>query len=438
MIEKSVLIGENVFRNNTTPIRYKDADRLRHMYMVGKTGSGKSSLFLQMCLQDILAFKGVCFIDPHGDAINWLLSRIPKGRLEDVVVIKPGDVNFPVGLNLLEVSAGENSSFLVSELINIFYRLFDPEKTGIIGPQFEHWLRNGALTVMADPNGGTLLEIPKLFSDKKFESYKRQFIKDPLVMEFWQSQMSKTSDFHRSEMLNYFTSKFGQFMGVETCRNIVGQTNSTINFQEIINKEKILLVDLSKGSLGELTSKFLGLVLLAKLQSAVLSRAQIGEGERIPFYLYVDEFQNFTTDTFLSMLAESRKYGLAVHVTNQYITQLPEAVRKAVLASVGTTLSFQVGAEDAEILLPEFSPFSLEDLTNLPARNFLLRLMVDGRTTEAFSGQTISHDTLLSKHLAFSEEETVPQELVLEASRLMHSTPVALVQKQILSRLGIN
>ncbi|MDE2312122.1 MAG: ATP-binding protein, partial [Patescibacteria group bacterium] len=246
-----VNIGTNHFRGKASPILFSDPDRLRHMYVIGKTGVGKSSLFANLALQDIKSSRGLCFIDPHGETINWLLDRIPKNRLEDVVLFDPADATCPVGLNLLEADDEAAKDFLVGELISIFYKLFDPQRTGIIGPQFEHWLRNAALTVMADPRGGTLLEIPKLFADKKFEQYKRQFLRDPLVREFWQHQMAKTADFHKSEMLNYFSSKFGSFMHNRLMRNVIGQTKGGLNLAEIIAQEKILLVDLSKGKIGE-------------------------------------------------------------------------------------------------------------------------------------------------------------------------------------------
>lgn len=433
----TVVIGKNEYRDKVTTLRISEVDRLRHMYTVGKTGVGKSSLYLQMALQDICRFRGVCFIDPHGDAVDWLLKNIPKARIEDVVVFRPSDSDFPLGLNLIEAKSDSEKSFLVGELISIFYKLFDPNKTGIIGPQFEHWLRNAALTIMADPDGGTILEIPKLFSDKQFEARKLKFVKDPLVQEFWKGQMSKTSDFHRSEMLNYFSSKFGHFLNDPLCRNIVGQEQSTINFDEILSSEKILLVDLSKGKLGELASQFLGLIILAKLQYSVLKRADVSESKRHPFFLYVDEFQNFATETFLSMLSESRKYGLALHLANQYISQVPQEIQNAVLGNVGTILSFQVGIDDAEILARQFEPFKKEDLLNLPKRNFYLKLMIDGTTSQPFSGRVEEFDELFKQLEIQKKFPPSGTELVEAASRLQYGTPKALVEGLIKKRLNL-
>jgi len=343
-----------------------------------------------MCLQDIHNGHGVCFIDPHGESVQWLLERIPFNRLEDVILFDPADAECPFGLNLLEGTDGLEKDFLVAQVIEIFYKLFDPEKTGIIGPQFEHWLRNAALTITAGPEGGSLIEIPKLFVDKNFEAGKRKFIKDPLVLDFWTKQMANTAEFHKSEMLNYFTSKFGHFMNNSLIRNIIGQRNSSFNFDSILDQEKILLVDLSKGKIGDMNAQMLGLILVAKLQSAILKRTKIPHEKRYPFYLYVDEFHNLVTDTFASMLSESRKYGLAVHVTNQYFSQLPEKMRNAILGNVGTLLAFELGTEDAEVFAREFYPFSKEDFLNLQRFHFYIRLMINGKTSEPFSGVSMN------------------------------------------------
>jgi hypothetical protein len=422
----TVQLGTSDYRGSKQPIFLGGKDRLRHMYVLGKTGVGKSSLYANMALSDILSNAGVCFIDPHGESVNWILDRIPEGRLEDVILFDPSETNHPFGLNLLEADEPSEKDFLVSELIAIFYKLFDPEKTGIIGPQFEHWLRNAALTIMAGPEGGSILEIPKLFVDKRFELYKRKFVTDPLVQEFWSGQMSKTSDFHRSEMLNYFSSKFGHFLGNSVMRNILGQTKSSINFHEIISKEKILLVDLSKGKLGETNAYMLGLILISKLQAAILKRAHVPEEERYPHYLYVDEFQNLTTDTFASMLSESRKYGLAVHITNQYFAQLPRNIQTAIVGNVGTMLCFQIGSEDAETLEKEFAPFTKEDLTNLARYHFYIKLQIQGQTSQPFSGLSLPPKELPDKNL---------KEQTRTLSQLAYGSPKLLVEELLKKRL---
>lgn len=419
----STIIGTNIFRNKQTPITIKDNDRLRHMYMLGKTGVGKSTVFQNMCLQDIENQKGVCFIDPHGESVAWILDHIPQNRMEDVILFDPSDTDNPFGLNLLEGTDEREKDFLVAQVIEIFYKLFDPEKTGIIGPQFEHWLRSAALTVMAGPEGGSLIEIPKLFVDRRFEAKKRRYLKDPMVIDFWAKQMAATSEFHKSEMLNYFTSKFGHFTNNGLMRNIIGQRKSSFSFDEILAQEKILLVDLSKGKIGDINSQMLGLILVSKLQAAILRRAYLPAEKRYPFYFYVDEFQNLVTDTFASMLSESRKYGLGLHLTNQYFSQLPEKLRDAILGNIGSLVSFEVGAEDAEMLTREFEHIGKNDFLKLQRYNFYIKLMVDGKTTEAFSGQSLppkpasaaspANDIRLLNQLAHGQ----PQELIKEQIR---------------------
>jgi len=417
-----IILGNNFWRNKTTPIAFQAQDRLRHMYMLGKTGAGKSTVFQNMCLQDIQNHHGVCFIDPHGESIKWLLERIPKNRLEDVILFDPSDLNYPIGFNLLDYSSEDEKDFLVAECISIFYKLFDPQKTGVVGPQFEHWLRNAAYTVMAGPTPGSLLDIPRLFVDKKFEQAKRQYVQDPVVLDFWSKQMAKTSEFHRSEMLNYFSSKFGQFTNNRMVRNIIGQNKSQINFDNILSHDKIFLADLSKGKIGESNTQMLGLILIAKLQIAIMKRAKISQAQRSPFYLYVDEFQNFLTDSFISLLSESRKYGLGVHLTNQYFAQLTPEIQKAVLGNVGTILLFTLGLADAEVLEKEFEPITKNDLINLPQYNYYLKLMINGRTSIPFSGVGLPP-------IKDSDPEQVAS--IININRLAYGRPVELVEALI-------
>jgi type IV secretory pathway TraG/TraD family ATPase VirD4 len=416
-------IGINEFRGKQRLIGYTDQDRLRHTYMIGKTGVGKSTVFQNMCLQDIKNGQGVCYLDPHGESIDWLLSRIPQSRFKDVILFDPSNEEFPFGLNLLEARDEREKDFLVNECIQIFYKLFDPNKTGIIGPQFEHWLRNAALTVMAGPEGGSILEIPRLFVDREFEMKKCAALTDPLVIDFWTKQMAKTSDFHKSEMLNYFMSKFGHFMNNALMRNIIGQHTSSFAFDSLMDERKILLVNLSKGKIGDMNAHMLGLILVSKLQAAILKRANQSHSERIPFYLYVDEFQNFTTDTFISLMSESRKYGLGVHLTNQYLAQLPEAIRDSVLGNVGTLISFEVGMEDATILAKEFEPLAPADFMNLPRFTFYIKLMIDGKTSEAFSG--------IGLPPPLSTESSSLKQKIETLNQLAYGSPKLLVEETI-------
>jgi hypothetical protein len=420
-----ITLGHNIYRERYTPVQFAETDRLRHMYMIGKTGVGKSTMFQNMCLQDIQSHHGVCFIDPHGESIDWLLARIPESRLQDVILFDPSDIDHPFGLNLLEARNDSEKDFLVAECIQIFYKLFDPEKSGVIGPQFEHWLRNAALTVMAGPDGGSLLQIPKLFMDKKYEQYKVRQVQDPLVREFWTKQMATTSDFHRSEMLNYFTSKFGHFLNNAVMRNIIGQAKSAFRFEDILAQEKIVLINLSKGKIGDLNAQMLGLILIAKLQAAVMARAGMDVSARYPFYLYVDEFHNVVTDTFTSMLSESRKYGLGVHLTNQYFSQLPAKTQDAILGNVGTLMSFEIGVDDAASLEKEFSPFTVDDFLHLQKFNYYLKLMINGKTSDAFSGISLPPIDTLTGHA----------ETIKTINRLAYGYPRELIEELVKQQL---
>lgn len=425
-----VVIGESVFRGETKLVRAQDEDRLRHIFMIGKTGVGKTTLFENMIDQDIRAGKGVCFIDPLGDAIESILTKIPKERAEDVVLFDPSDTDRPMGLNLLQWRRPEEKDFLIAEWIEIFYKLFDPNRTGIIGPQWEHWGRNAALTVMAQPEGGSLLEIPRLFVDDVFREQVISYVKDPVVRAFWQQQLAKTADFHKSEMYNYFISKFGRFMTNELMRNIIGQTRSAFDLREIMDSGKILLINLAKGKIGEMNSNLLGLILVSKLQTAAFSRADIPEEQRRPFYLYVDEFQNFTTDSFATILSEARKYRLSLNITNQFIAQLTEKIRDAVIGNVGTMIVYRIGAADAEFMAKEFPGVTIDDMVNLDRFTTYVKLLIDLTPSKPFSmrgikspvpknSQTAEAIRQLSR-LKYGQEKSVVEQAIQERTRVLN------------------
>ena len=390
---EGVILGKSVYRGVEKMVQLKDDDRRRHMYMIGKTGVGKTTVFLNMIEQDIKAGKGVCYIDPNGDAIQDILKIIPKERAEDVVLFDPSDTSRPMGLNMLEWTRPEDRDFLVAEWLEIFYKLFDPNRTGMVGPQFEHWGRNASLTVMSIPGGGTLIDIPRLFTDDGFREYAVSFVKDPVVLAFWNEQMAKMADFHKSEMLNYFSSKFGRFMTNDLMRNIIGQPKSSFDIRKMMDDGKIFLVNLSKGKIGDTNSFLLGMVLVSKMQVAAFNRADTPEEQRKDFYLYVDEFQNFTTQTFKTILSEARKYRLNLSITNQYIAQLPEDIRDAVIGNTGTLISFRVGAQDAEFVSKEFPNVSENDLVNLTFASTYAKILIDGTPTKPFSMRTIKSPT---------------------------------------------
>ena len=385
---EGLLLGHTDYRGIKKDIKLKEADRRRHLYIIGKSGSGKSVTIANLAIQDIAEGKGVAIVDPHGDLVEAILEHIPKNRADDVVIFDPSDLTRPIGLNMLEAKSEDQKDFAVQEMIGIFYKLFPPE---MIGPMFEHNMRNVMLTLMADlDNPGTIIDIPRMFTD---DDYAKEYLKkvtDPVVRAFWEKEMAKTSDFHKSEMLGYLISKVGRFVGNEMMRNIMGQQKSAFNFREIMDNQKILLVNLAKGKTGEVNAKLLGLIIVAKLQMAAMARADTAEEDRHDFYLYIDEFQNFITDSISTILSEARKYKLDLIIAHQYMGQLTDDkgkadVRDAVLGNVGTILSGRIGPDDAEILAKEFAPvFGSYDLLNCPKYSFYIKLLIDNQTGKPF------------------------------------------------------
>ncbi len=426
---EGLYIGDNVYRGEKVLVKIKREDRRRHLYMIGMTGTGKTTLFENMILQDIKAGEGVCYIDPHGDTAEGLLAKIPRERAEDVIYFDPGDLDRPFGLNLLEWETPEQKDFLVQEAVQIFYKLFDPNQTGIVGPQFEHWLRNAALTLMEWPEGGTLIEIPRLFTDDAYREQRVEYVTDPVVKAFWTQQMEKTADFHKSEMFNYFISKFGRFMTNVMMRNIIGQPKSSFSIKEAMDSGKIVIVNLSKGKVGEVNANLIGMILVAKIYTAAMARHNTPEEQRRDFYLYVDEFQNLATDTFSAILSEARKYRLNLSITNQYISQLQEPIRDAIIGNVGTLISYRIGVPDAEFLEKEFQPvFNFHDLNNLERFNAYIKLLVDNTPTRPFSVK-INKDATPS----------IPEigQAIRQLSRLKYGHDKGLVDAEIYERTKI-
>jgi hypothetical protein len=383
---EGMILGYNEFRGVRKEIRLAKEDRRRHMYILGQTGVGKSTLLENLAVQDMLAGNGFCFIDPHGDTAEKLMSMVPKSRAEDVIYFNPGDTENPLGLNLFEFTDPSQKDFIIQETINMLYKLYDPGHTGIIGPRYEHWYRNAALTLMSDPGGSTFIEIPKVFTDTEYLKKKFRYLKDPTVIDFWTQEMAQTSDYHKSEMLGWFVSKFGAFQNNEMMRNIIGQTKSAFNLRDVMDKKKILIVNLSKGQVGELNSKLLGMIFVIKIQAAAMSRVDTPEDQRPDFALYVDEFQNFSTDSFASILSEARKFHLNLIVANQFIGQLTPEIRDAVFGNIGTIAAYRMGPEDAEFMVKQFAPvFDASDLVNLPNYNTAMRLMIGGLPSLPFT-----------------------------------------------------
>ena len=364
----------------------------RHFYIIGQTGTGKSVLIKNMIAQDIEAGKGCCFIDPHGSDLQDILARIPKERAEDVIYFNPGDVARPMGLNMLEydIRYPEQKTFIVNELLGIFNKLFDMKTAG--GPMFEQYFRNSVMLVMDDPDSGnTLFEVNRVLSDKGFRDYKLSRSRNPIVKTFWREVAEKAGgEASLANMVPYITSKFDNFLANDIMRPIIGQDKSAFNFRQVMDDGKILLINLSKGRLGDLNANLLGLVIVGKLLMASLSRVDTPEEERKDFYLYIDEFQNVTTDSIATILSEARKYRLDLIIAHQFIAQLEENINKAVFGNVGSISSFRVGAEDAEFLEKQFEPvFNSRDLLNIDNYNAYLKLLVNGQVSRPFNIRTL-------------------------------------------------
>ncbi|MFA5754765.1 MAG: type IV secretory system conjugative DNA transfer family protein [Candidatus Paceibacterota bacterium] len=388
---EGLLLGYNEYREEKKDIKMKRDDRRRHMYIIGQTGTGKSSLLSSMALQDIQNGEGIGMLDPHGDLIDDVLSKMPKERIEDVVLFDPTNLERSVGLNMLEYDARfpEQKTFIVNEMINILDKLYDLRQTG--GPMFEQYTRNALMLLMDDPNDVyTLMEIPRVLADTEFRKRLLSKCKNILVKEFWEKQAEQAGgDAALKNMVPYITSKFDNFISNDYMRPIIGQTKSTFNFREIIDGKKVFLVNLSKGRLGEINSSLLGLIITSKLSLAAFSRVDIPESERKDFYLYMDEFQNFATKTISIILSEARKYRLGLIMSHQFIAQLPEEIRDSVFGNVGTIASFRVGAEDAKFLEKEFEPvFNSQDLMNINNFSFYIKMMMDGQISKPFNVKT--------------------------------------------------
>jgi hypothetical protein len=380
-----LFLGTSRFRGDVRDIYLSDDDRRRHMYIIGKTGVGKSEFLKSMALQDIRNGKGLAIIDPHGDLVEEILPQIPPERAEDVIYFDPSDTERPMGFNLLEADTEEQKHLVTTSIIGLMYKLYDPMKTGIIGPRFEHAVRNAMLTVMS-VEGSTFIEVVRVLTDSKFVQEILPQVKDPVIRRYWTDQIAQTSDFHKSETLDYIVSKFGRFVTNKTMRNIIGQSKSAFNFRKVMDEGKILLVNLSKGKIGEENSNFLGLVLVPKILVAAMSRQDVPQDQRTDFYLYVDEFQNFATPDFAQILSEARKYKLNLTVANQFIGQMDEEIKNAIFGNVGTHVAFRIGVTDASYYQREFQPiFNESDLINIERFHAYIKTIVNGEPTLPFS-----------------------------------------------------
>jgi len=387
---EGLLLGENEFRGIKKPIYITDADRRRHLYIVGQTGTGKSTLIYNMALEDIRNGKGIAIVDPHGELINSILGSMPLERADDVIIFDPGDVNRPIGLNMLEhdFSRPEQRTFIVNELYGIFDKLYDLKTTG--GPMFEQYMKNALLLLMEDmPNEpATLVEVPRVFTDTEYRERKLDRIKNPVVIDFWRNEAVKAGgEAALANMTPYITSKFNNFIANDYVRPIIGQAKSAFNFREMMDSGKILLINLSKGRIGDVNANLLGMIITGRILMAALSRADLpNEQARRDFYLYIDEFQNFTTDSIGVILSEARKYRLDLIMAHQFIAQLTDKIRESVFGNVGSMIAFRVGTTDTETLVKQFEPvFNQNDLINIDNLNAYVKLLINGATSKPFN-----------------------------------------------------
>lgn len=394
---QGVILGESVFRGERKTIYMEKSDRRRHFYIIGQTGTGKSYMATNMAIHDIKNGDGVGIIDPHGDLVDDILGYIPDERRDDVIVFNPGDLERPLGLNMLEYDYNrpEQKTFIINELINIFDKLYDLKATG--GPMFEQYLRNALGLIMADKDDpATLLDVQRVFTNDDYREAKLRKCPDPTVVEFWKKEAAKITSGEQSlqNITPYITSKFNTFVSNDYMRPIIAQKKSAFNFREVMDNKKILLINLSKGRIGDINASLLGLICVGRLQIAALSRTDTPEDERNDFYLYIDEFQNFSTPSISVILSEARKYRLCLILAHQFIAQLDDKIREAVFGNVGTMSSFRVGSKDAEFLENHFAPvFSKQDLMNLDNFNAVIRMLAKNQPIRPFSFQTMVRES---------------------------------------------
>ncbi len=423
---EGVRIGINNYRGTETDIYLRELDRMRHFYVIGQTGTGKTGILLNMIRQDIENGDGVCYIDPHGSDIQKILSYIPKERIDDVIYFDPASTARPMALNMLEfdINRPEQKTLVINELLGIFSQLFDMKVAG--GPLFEQYFKNAAGLVMSHPeSGNTILEIGRVLSDKKFRDMKLSHCTNPIIIQFWKNAEATSGEQGLENFVPYITSKFDTFISNEIMRPIIAQEKSSFNFREIIDNKKILLVNLSKGRLGDINANLLGLILVGKIQMAALSRADSYGKDFPPFYLYIDEFQNFTTPSISSILSEARKYKLGLNIAHQYLAQLSDDIKNAVLGNVGSMAVFRISSEDAEVLVKRLEPiFSTQDILKLDNRNAYVSMLVDGVPAKPFNIKT--------PDLPEGNPEIV--ESLKELSFLKYGRPRDEVEKEVLDK----
>lgn len=418
------LFAETNFRNQRRQFGIKSYDRRRHFYVIGKTGMGKTTLLENMAIQDIQSGQGIGVVDPHGEFAQKMLDFVPSSRINDVIYFNPADLEHPIAFNVIEKVDPEHRHLVASGLVGVFKKIW----AETWGPRLEYVLRNAILALLEYP-GSTLLGIMRMLVDKNYRKKVIEKIEDPVVRSFWLEEFTKYPDRFMAEAVAPIQNKVGQFLTSPLIRNIVGQTKSAIDIRKAMDERKILIMNLSKGLLGEDNSALLGAMLITRLQLAAMSRVDIPEEERKDFYLYVDEFQNFATEAFANILSEARKYRLDLILAHQYIAQMEEAVRDAVFGNIGTLATFRVGAQDAEFLEKEFSPeFGIQDLVNLDFAQIYLRLMIDGVASRPFSGTTLP---------PFDRPAENYREKIIKISRERYATDRKKIEEKIAKWSGV-
>lgn len=428
--KEGLLLGESTYRGVRTPVYLSDEDRRRHLYVIGQTGTGKSTLLGNLILDDIEHGRGVAVLDPHGDLVETALAHVPPSRIDDVIYFDPGDLMFPMGLNMLEFNPGnpEEKTFIVNEVQGIFNKLFPPET---MGPMFEQYMRNALLLLMEDAANepATLVEVPRVFTDAAWRKKKLERISNPVVRDFWEQEASKAGgDASLANMTPYITSKFSNFIANDYVRPIIGQPKSSLNFRELMDNGKILLVNLSKGKIGDINANLLGMIITGRIAMAAFARAGTDASSRRDFHVYIDEFQNFTTDSISTIFSEARKYRLTLTVAHQFIAQLSEKIRDSVFGNVGNQLAMRVGPTDSEFLVKQFEPtFTAQDLVNIDNLNAYAKVMVQGQTSTPFNMEV--------GRQSWAKGDPTYTAKLKEYARIKHGTPRHQVEEAITRRL---
>jgi len=435
----TIWVGNNVFRGKVKAICFQRDDRRRHAYILGQTGTGKSWLMVRMIIQDIYNGDGVCFIDPHGETAEMILERIPPERADDVIYFNAGDFERPFGLNILEFYNEQHKHQIVNSFIDLLIRLFDPHNQGYVGPMMQQAVRNSMLTAMS-VQGSTLIEVVRMLQDEKWVYEKwLPLVKDELVRRYWTDQVAKTDAKTKSESLGYFISKFDKFTTNLAIRNIIGQSKSSFDFREVMDTGKILIVNLSKGALGEENMSFLGLLLVQKLLAAALSREDVPEGERKDFFFYADEFQNFATQEFASILSEARKYRLNLTLAHQYIGQLPEDIKNAVFGNVGSLFITRCSNEDAQFLEPQFVTYvKATDIINQGLAHYYVKMLTNNSYPSPFSLDARYGPKYVNETGFDLKVNPEVKDIITKMSRLKYGRDINLVNMEINRRADLD